>query len=72
MNAKQAKQNKFAKCKQTGLIWPYEYAGFKPPQRFAYIKIVERGEVYLRLARGYDVSTEIDFLDQIQNPKEFD
>ena len=68
MNAKQAAKNRFAKCKLTGRIWPYEYAGFKPPQRFAYIKIVERGEVYLRLARGYDVSTEIDFLDQIPNP----
>lgn len=64
MNAKQAAKNRFAKCKQTGIIWPYEYAGFRPPQRYCYIRPLVGEANHLWLAKGYDVATEAEFLKQ--------
>lgn len=64
MNAKQAKQNKYAKDKQTGIIYPYEYVGFQHPQRYCYIRIRRSGMRQCWFAKHFDVATEAEYLKQ--------
>lgn len=64
MNAKQAKSTGYARDKQTGIIWPYTYIGFRPPQRYCYIQIFRNGAYHLDLAKGYEPSSLSEYREQ--------